>query len=513
LKELHLTRPSEYELSDAYRRLPKGGNVLIDVDRESIREYLLKLEKIGFVAIELPFYNIHEKIATISGFKGKHGPCYASGRKARYTGSALAALDDDNHMLVSGSEVEVCEKTAGVYCFSPYDGLISVSGGTTDLLDTLEAEPVKFDRNTFDEDMHQLYFLTKDSIIESDRVMAFYPGPFKLLILSDGTVVKRGKYTSIPVKELAGLTETDRIHPAEGLTLEAPVFLQDIFAEQGSSCLFDDIRLESQDTPESAPDLEVLDPGDRILVPRLRDMIEKGRQYFILTGSDPSDEFGCCPSDEVGAANRLVKAGILSALSQVQVQQDACPVTYYAFRGEIRASSGGIEFEKNEELRALLRDRMKADKSLIVKGLIKWLLLGFVAVSLVLAVLRLTGFKDKNEQHSLYEQLLPMNPDAILILLFHNQVRCTMCRNMEDHIQSLLSEEYKDMLSAGRMEFFLMNMNLSENLALVRRYGLYTASVVVVRLADEKEQHAIVLEDIWKYHEDESEFKKRLNNP
>ena len=59
---------------------------------------------------------------------------------------------------------------------------------------------------------------------------------------------------------------------------------------------------------------------------------------------------GCCPSDEVGEANRLVEAGVLSAISQ-EVYGNACPVSYYAFKDEIFVHEEDIQFKKNQEIR------------------------------------------------------------------------------------------------------------------------------------------------------------------
>ena len=94
---------------------------------------------------------------------------------------------------------------------------------------------------------------------------------------------------------------------------------------------------------------------------RLLAMIERGDPYFILTGSDPNQKDGCCPSNEVGEANRLAEAGILDTLG-ASFNTD-CPVTIYAFLGEIKKGDAP-DFTKNEALRASVREGIQKGRRL-----------------------------------------------------------------------------------------------------------------------------------------------------
>lgn len=62
---------------------------------------------------------------------------------------------------------------------------------------------------------------------------------------------------------------------------------------------------------------------------RLLQLIGAREPYLVLTGSDPAVAGGCCPSTQVGVANRLVKAGALQAYAP-PAPPDACTVTFYA---------------------------------------------------------------------------------------------------------------------------------------------------------------------------------------
>lgn len=103
-------------------------------------------------------------------------------------------------------------------------------------------------------------------------------------------------------------------------------------------------------------DLAALNESSDAMRHRLQEMIARGDPYFILTGSDPADKAGCCPSDEVGEAVRLQQAGLLDAHG-ASFNTD-CPVTIFAFKGEILPGKSAPEFTINEPLRASVKERL-----------------------------------------------------------------------------------------------------------------------------------------------------------
>jgi hypothetical protein len=257
-------------------------------------------------------------------------------------------------------------------------------------------------------------------------------------------------------------------------------------------------------------DLNELDYHALKLMPRLLGLIEKDRKYFVLTGSDPADEMGCCPSDEVGEANRLVEAGILSAVGQ-ETYGNACPVSYYAFKDEIFVHDEEIHFKKNQEIREKVYQLLKKPGLPKYKSFFKWILLGFVFASLVFAILNMMNNPVLKEHYSLYKQFSVTNDDEVLVLLFHNRIRCTMCLNMEAHVQTLLSGKYAELVEDKQIRFLLLDMNDPDNKYLIDKFGLYTASIVIVQIEDKEEKETIILRDIWEYHEDGILFRELIS--
>ena len=108
----------------------------------------------------------------------------------------------------------------------------------------------------------------------------------------------------------------------------------------------------------SSGGLDVLDKMPEGMLLRLRKLIEKEYEYFVLTGSDPGEEGGCCPSDDVGAANALVDAGILDAW-QKPMPEGGCTLTVYSFHGEMDTSGAQPAYALNREFRMEVLDYMK----------------------------------------------------------------------------------------------------------------------------------------------------------
>jgi len=122
---------------------------------------------------------------------------------------------------------------------------------------------------------------------------------------------------------------------------------------------------------------------------RLRTVLSRGEEYFILTGSDPGQKDGCCPSNDVGIANRLVEKGILD--SRGELANSECPVTLYAFATEIRPGTGKPVFVRNDALRAAARERLESGPRWSPKAVVRLALAAVLAaagITLAIALYR-----------------------------------------------------------------------------------------------------------------------------
>jgi hypothetical protein len=381
-KTLRLTSPTPGDLVKAYQGLSARGSVTIGCAAAEIGTVLLAAEKAGF-------FGMRVEGTAITAHKGKEGPCYDTGRSARYLGSAAAVLDDDHHLL-SGT-LRVCEKTGRLYSSEAYRGRLEVTEPDPALLARLEKDPAPFDCDTFQADAKSLAESLKAQAGRERGTPVLYPGPFKLLILRDGTMVRRGRLQLLSRDQAEELMQQDGawIHPP-GLPgpAQMPENYLDLYRKDGAACLLGDLSLEPSAAGKD-PSFEALDEIPPAMKRRLLALLDRNEDYFILTGSDPVQKDGCCPSNDVGVANRLVEAGILD--SHGAGSNSECPVLLYAFHSEIRAGGGKPTFVHRDSFRAAVRHRLDSGPRLSRKAGVRLALLAVLAaaaVTLAIAIVR-----------------------------------------------------------------------------------------------------------------------------
>ncbi len=374
---LRLDSPAPERVRAAYQELPERGALEIRC-RPGERAALLRAaEAAGFFGMRLDE-------AGLRAWKGKAGPCFETGRDAAYRGSAAAALDDDGHLLFG--RLRLCEKTAELYRSPAYAGLVEVSEGSPALLARLGKDPAPFDCDTFERDAAALASTLVATTDSGGKSAVYYPGPFRMLILRDGTILKRGEQVLVERGAAEALVARDGALPAPG-GATAPNYLT-LFRERGAACLLEGAAVSSAGT---APDLVSLGAAPLKLRRRLVRLIERGDDYFILSGSDPAQADGCCPSDDVGAAQVLVRAGVLAAVTASA--DAACPATIFAFAGELRLKDGRPEFSRNAPLREQALAYLRSGAGLLPRVLLRallFLLLALGAAGLAWQILTLT---------------------------------------------------------------------------------------------------------------------------
>ena len=506
---IHLQNPDLQEITNAYRTLPRFGEVNIFISVEKLAETLNSVETAGFVGIKISYLNATSGSANISGFKAKNGPCYDTGRFGIYNGTALAVLDDDNHLLIAGKETPVCEKTANVYKLPVYENLVTCTDPDPVLLAKLKDEPSPFNCDTFESDNEVLYKMIKESAKDSKSADLFYPGPFKLLIMNDGRIIRRGEVTSVPVSDAELLIEKEGLFRSTVSSPVEPAFFRELYKISGSGCLLDKKLIKKNPEKDIAADLGSLNNISENLKEQLLKVIKEERKYFILTGSDKNDKLGCCPSELVTEANRLKRAGILDSFGQ-SAQDDSCTVTTYAFRNEITVIDNEPVFKIDNSFRLQVKEKLEKKKGGVTGQLLKWGLLVFIALSLIVAFLKIGNSSDSSDPKNLFEQLSPIAENQKVIILFHFTERCSLCLNMEEYTNDLLNEYYPQLVKNGVVRFILLTMDDPSNRAIVEQLNITSATLVLVQFEDKKEKETIVLKDMWEYSQDELVFKEKL---
>lgn len=304
---------------------------------------LCELEGAGAFGITLRWL---EDRVELTAWKGKEGPCYETGRNATYAGPCLAVGDDDHHFIAG--TIRVCEKTGMIYQSDPYRDLLDVTEPDPGLFSRLNTDPEPFDCDTLARDAADIADRIERRAERAEAVVV-YLGPFRYIVLDNGTILRRGIPAGISL-EHGDLLVSEGY--AAGLSLRAPTapnFL-DLYGRYGPLFL---AGRGGGRTPIRMPDLNPLKDLSQATRDRLSKMIARDDEYFMLQGTDP-EVGGCCPLPHVGESNRLVEAGILDSWQSPMSPE--CPVTAYAMAGEVgKVKDGMPRFHRNELLRMAVR--------------------------------------------------------------------------------------------------------------------------------------------------------------
>lgn len=504
--------PSESDIYTAYDNLPATGNIEITCSLASLSPVMQSLEIAGFFGFFIiPQEELIRSIKIVA-YKGKDNSCYDTGKSACYRGSALAAVDDDHHLLLE--ETRICEKTAIIYSLPIYKKIVKITKGNPELIARLKTDPAPFDCDTFESDAAQLAHTLTDSDGHKELTsVVLYPGPFKILIMSDGTMIRRGVPLRISDSAAQALMKSDAGILLQGnlaVIAENPLNFQNVYKKQGTICLVETLKINARFDPANTVGLRVLEETPSEMKQRLLKLIESNSEYFIITGSDARDFNGCCPSDGVKAANQLVEAGVLQ-VARANSTPDSCPVNIYAFSGEIKAREMKSEFTINQKFRQKIKNYINNKKSSQKFSLVllRWSLLLFVAISLTVFagnILQKNGVTMEFVNFDLVKEFdLPFQ-NGVLILQFHLTQRCKFCNDMENHTKEALNIYFPDDLRDGNIAFRMIDMELSRYESLRKKYDLFTSTIVLVDVSGGKESRWKIITEAWHLTDKKQKF-------
>lgn len=259
---------------------------------------------------------------------------------------------------------------------------------------------------------------------------------------------------------------------------------------------------------EKAENLDALNNISADMHKRLKTMIDRKDPHFILTGSDPAEAGGCCPCNEVGHGNSLVENGILETWQSCG-GEDSCPSRFYAFRGE-KSDATPPEFKPNEALRGRVAERLGQPKSAGVKWrqALKYLLLVFAAVCLVMVVVRERGHEDDSVQDAsavISAAGVEMG-DGYLVCIIKTAHACSACEAMETYARQALTTHYSDEIASGRIRFMKLSAVGDINSDFREAEGILATSLVLMEIKDGAVVRRKTLTEAWMLLQTEEAF-------
>lgn len=99
---------------------------------------------------------------------------------------------------------------------------------------------------------------------------------------------------------------------------------------------------------------------------------------------------------------------------------------------------------------------------------------------------------------------LPAN--CVVAYYFHGNFRCPTCRTMEQYSKEAIEENFKGEIASGKLIFKTVNVDEKENEHFINEYGLYTKSLVISKVVDDREIKHKNLTKIWEYVRNKDKF-------
>ncbi len=146
-----------------------------------------------------------------------------------------------------------------------------------------------------------------------------------------------------------------------------------------------------------------------------------------------------------------------------------------------------------------------------MKILTRWALLVFVVVTIMLAIIRISGPSLPLQNNALYARLDVSRPNSTVVVLFHYNQRCDQCLAMERYAREVLKDDFPGMMQKKLIQFRQVVMDQDKNRNLIDRFALLTSTLVIIRFEGMEEDSIKVLDRSWVLYNNEVDFKKMLS--
>ena len=100
----------------------------------------------------------------------------------------------------------------------------------------------------------------------------------------------------------------------------------------------------------------------------------------------------------------------------------------------------------------------------------------------------------------------------VIVYYFHGNFRCPTCRNLEQYAKDAIEDNFKKELAESNLIFKTVNVEEKENEHFVNDYQLYTKSLVLSLVKDNKEVKYKNLDKIWEYVRNKMQYTDYVKN-
>ena len=94
----------------------------------------------------------------------------------------------------------------------------------------------------------------------------------------------------------------------------------------------------------------------------------------------------------------------------------------------------------------------------------------------------------------------------VIAYYFHGSFRCPTCHNLEQYAKEAVENNFKEELTKGNLVFKTVNVEKKGTEHFIKDYQLYTKSLVLSLVKDDKEVKYKNLDKIWEYVRNKTQY-------
>jgi hypothetical protein len=96
--------------------------------------------------------------------------------------------------------------------------------------------------------------------------------------------------------------------------------------------------------------------------------------------------------------------------------------------------------------------------------------------------------------------------DKVIAYYFHGNYRCASCTKIEKYSHDAISKYFDKEINEGFLTFETVNTDLSENKHFLQDYQLYTKSLVLISVKNNKTLKWKNLDKVWQHLNNQNDF-------
>jgi len=147
-----------------------------------------------------------------------------------------------------------------------------------------------------------------------------------------------------------------------------------------------------------------------------------------------------------------------------------------------------------------------------LKNKLSKLILCFLAIVMLASVQYSRGAEEKVPKPVSTNNSAEAKDHKVVVYYFHGNKRCHTCKRIEQLTREAVENFFNDEMSTGLVELKVINVDEPENKQFVKKYELFTKSVIVSDTQSGREKQWKNLQRIWELVHNDQAFKEYIRD-